>query len=1582
MISLCSREVGTEKTRRWWLACPLGLLLLLSVASGAQAQLDQTCTVSALNRTAPVQPDGSWVLPNVPSTVGQLRVRATCVDGNGTRSGQSEFFALPTDGVLRVADILFNIPEPVPATLALTAASAVLTIPGETLDLAALVTLPDGSTRDVSAAATGTNYTISNPRIATITPDGRVTAVTSGTVLVSASNEGALGVLRLRVVLSGDSDGDGLPDDFEVAAGLDPNNPADAFADPDGDGLATGDEVAAGLDPIDPDSDDDGLRDGDEVNVYNTDPLLLDTDGDEVSDGLEVQSGSDPLDPASLNLGPILAGISAEPATVSLVFNLALGEASRRLDVRGQLIDGRTIDLRRRSRGTNYGSSNLAVASFGAEDGRVFAGQDGTAVVTVTNGAFSDTVQVSVTSFSPTALSFLAIPGYANGVDVSGNYVYVAAGAAGLVVVDAADLAAPRIAGIADTPGNANDVRVDGNGFAYVADGASGLTVVDVRDPEQPVIAGRRDTPGDATDVAVTGGLAYVADGPAGLQIVDVSDPSAPILMGGVDTPGNARGVDADGTLAVVADGSSGLQVIDVADPENPLLVGTTHTRPNFVSQAADVALRGRLAYVADGADFNMGGLRVIDLREPENPVVVGSSSDEFALAGVALDGPLALTADYFFVNSVPVFNVGGSAPVYSAQVDFSGAPSFRDDDGNGVAVQGGVVYMVGTSGIQDNGVSAYGGGLHIGRYLVQPDDLGVAPRVSIVSPEAGSTAPERASIVVRTDATDDFQVALVQFFLDGVPVSVDTRAPFEATVEVPAGVPSFTLGAVAIDYGGNRGEAEPVVVAIGPDTQPRVTLLAPVAGQRFVEGVVIDVAARATDDVRVEQVEFLIDGQPYDVRTFPPYRTSIQIPIGAEQLTVQAVATDSAGQTAATEVVVGVDDDPPPFVAVVAPAPGAEVVAGSRLLVGVGATDPQGVTVVLLAVDGVPYADDVEAPYQFSLFVPTAGTELVLTASAVDVLGQQTTVEARFPIVPDPGTTVEGRVVDAAGLGVAGAAVRCLGVSGVSGSGGFFSVADVPTVRGAVSCGAQVSGAGGETLEGASAAVPPVPGGTTQAGDVVVAPRILYLGSGNGPGELAPGRLLVLDDVNGRYVPWSAGLPPSGLSGLAFDGAGRLFATTLPPQGVPELTASPQRLAPKAFLGNGSRLLRLDPDTGAVVAEIGPVTAETGGPVDLTARRSRLRAASAEIGVQDLAYDPATDRFYALSEDSGKLYTVDPATGAATVFATGLSFGNATAAALALGPDGLLYVLFSLYNETPPASLVNAEAPSFLLKIVDPVLGAVVASDPVSGTLGASFTPQVGGMTLRPGTGTFLVTSYGSDKALYELDPLARAITPFSAPGGAVEGSLGALAYRPLAGTTAAVTTTVAGTVVDSEGAPVAGAAVSSLGAFGTTVPDGSFLLPDVRVRTGLVRAAVGSGSDLAFSTAVPPVPDGVTDLGTIVLGASVCLTGTLLDYACTPGPVTEPLNLYLEDDLGQLTLVDQIVPDATGRFCANLRPGRWYYARREDLECAACSLITACEVQLMVTDPGAAGICGGAGASCQDVGEMYMQCDFYCGS
>ncbi len=89
-----------------------------------------------------------------------------------------------------------------------------------------------------------------------------------------------------------DDDNDGLANAMEEQLGSDPNNP-----DTDGDGLKDGEEVRRyKTSPTIIDSDADGMRDSDEVFKHRTDPSQGDTDGDGLTDGDEVlKYGTDPL---------------------------------------------------------------------------------------------------------------------------------------------------------------------------------------------------------------------------------------------------------------------------------------------------------------------------------------------------------------------------------------------------------------------------------------------------------------------------------------------------------------------------------------------------------------------------------------------------------------------------------------------------------------------------------------------------------------------------------------------------------------------------------------------------------------------------------------------------------------------------------------------------------------------------------------------------------------------------------------------------------------------------------------------------------------------------------------------------------------------------------------------------------------------------------------------------------------------------------------------------------------------------------------------------------------------------------------
>ncbi len=105
---------------------------------------------------------------------------------------------------------------------------------------------------------------------------------------IKGTNDGyislGLGLSLSNESLNTDKDQDGLLKKEEQQLGTDPNNP-----DSDNDGLKDGEEVNTyKTNPLKSDTDGDGLSDYDELMKYKTDPLKTDSDGDGLSDGEEI----------------------------------------------------------------------------------------------------------------------------------------------------------------------------------------------------------------------------------------------------------------------------------------------------------------------------------------------------------------------------------------------------------------------------------------------------------------------------------------------------------------------------------------------------------------------------------------------------------------------------------------------------------------------------------------------------------------------------------------------------------------------------------------------------------------------------------------------------------------------------------------------------------------------------------------------------------------------------------------------------------------------------------------------------------------------------------------------------------------------------------------------------------------------------------------------------------------------------------------------------------------------------------------------------------------------------------------------
>ena len=215
------------------------------------------------------------------------------------------------------------------------------------------------------------------------------------------------------------------------------------------------------------------------------------------------------------------------------------------------------------------------------------------------------------------------------------DWVYVANGGS-FRKIDVSDPHAPvDLGGISN---GAIGIEISGD-FAYLASFSGKLVIMDISDPAYPTTQGSVALPVNARKVAVSGSHAYVTVVGHGIQVVDVSDPNNPTVVGEFGAGEYYYDVDASGNHIFVAD-TDGLHILDVTVPATPIEVGHYYGGSSVIS----VAVNGSHAYLGEDE------LRVIDVSDPTNPHSIGVLSAMEA-AGYAerikVDGDLVYLAHY-----------------------------------------------------------------------------------------------------------------------------------------------------------------------------------------------------------------------------------------------------------------------------------------------------------------------------------------------------------------------------------------------------------------------------------------------------------------------------------------------------------------------------------------------------------------------------------------------------------------------------------------------------------------------------------------------------------------------------------------------------------------------------------------------------------------------------------------------------------------------------------------------------------------------------------------------------------------------
>ncbi len=280
------------------------------------------------------------------------------------------------------------------------------------------------------------------------------------------------------------------------------------------------------------------------------------------------------------------------------------------------------------------------------------------------------------------------------------------------------------------------------------------------------------------------------------------------------------------------------------------------------------------------------------------------------------------------------------------------------------------------------------------------------APTVSVTAPANGATVS--GSVPLAATASDNVGVTQVEFRVDGTLVGTDATAPYAATWDSSgAATGSHTIQARAYDAAGNTTNASVTVTKAAPTdtTAPTVSVTAPANGATVSGNVAL--AATASDNVGVTQVEFRVDGTLVGTDATAPYAStwnSTGAAVGAH--TIQARAYDAAGNTTNASVSVNIaggggPDTTAPTVSVTSPTNGSKVTGA--VSVTANASDNTAVSKVEFRINGRLVGTDTTAPYSTTWSAPSAYTQGPVVSFTFDD-GMDIQYSGCFPILSAAG--------------------------------------------------------------------------------------------------------------------------------------------------------------------------------------------------------------------------------------------------------------------------------------------------------------------------------------------------------------------------------------------------------------------------------------------------------------------------------------------------------------------------------------------------------------------------------------------------
>ena len=252
------------------------------------------------------------------------------------------------------------------------------------------------------------------------------------------------------------------------------------------------------------------------------------------------------------------------------------------------------------------------------------------------------------------------------------TYAYVASG--NLALIDVTDAQDPQTGPRLNTPGFATGIQLQNN-IVYLTDQQAGLHIIDVRNPQRPQRVSSQPTFGNAKDVVLRETIAYIADGKGGIQTIDISEAKSPKWLHRYAFGGTAHGLDVvkteeDTQTVYVANGVGGLKTLEFTTPydgtvtENLLFPTSLGTSGNSLEAARCTKVRVRDGYAFVAAET---GMFVVDLTV--NTIVAHVRTD------IAVSD-IALYKDYVYLCAVSLIVIDSRVPQQSRIVAQRAVPT------------------------------------------------------------------------------------------------------------------------------------------------------------------------------------------------------------------------------------------------------------------------------------------------------------------------------------------------------------------------------------------------------------------------------------------------------------------------------------------------------------------------------------------------------------------------------------------------------------------------------------------------------------------------------------------------------------------------------------------------------------------------------------------------------------------------------------------------------------------------------------------------------------------------------------------